>query len=220
MARPVPHGHPVGWARHPAAALGFPCCVDLPVHACRRQYPGGVAGCLFRSLPQRQQPSPFQRRVGLHITLFGACSAFTTRCSPHARRVTKVTLSTEGFSRFVTSTAAPIATGWSESCRVGLSPTGKSRLCTAHVESRRGAIAWALWQRFVSSPRSSNRTGQAMASGSRTRRQAFALGKRRTSGCSCTSPSVLRRYSCEKRRAPVLATLCLLHSHRRSRSGV
>jgi hypothetical protein len=35
-----------------------------------------------------------------------------------------VTLSIEGFSRFVTSTTAPIATGWSESCRVGLSPTG------------------------------------------------------------------------------------------------
>jgi len=45
-----------------------------------------------------------------------------------------VTLYTEGFSRFVTSTTAPIATGRSESCRVGLSPTGKSRLSTAHVE--------------------------------------------------------------------------------------
>ena len=45
-----------------------------------------------------------------------------------------MTLYTEGFSRFVTSTTAPIATGRSESCRVGLSPTGKSRLSTAHVE--------------------------------------------------------------------------------------
>jgi len=35
-----------------------------------------------------------------------------------------VTLYTRGFSRFVTSTTAPIATGRSESCRVGLSPTG------------------------------------------------------------------------------------------------
>jgi hypothetical protein len=30
-----------------------------------------------------------------------------------------VTLYIEGFNRFVTSTIAPIATGWSESCRVG-----------------------------------------------------------------------------------------------------
>jgi hypothetical protein len=38
-----------------------------------------------------------------------------------------VTLYTEGFSRFVTSTTAPIATGRSESCRVGLFPTERSR---------------------------------------------------------------------------------------------
>jgi hypothetical protein len=37
------------------------------------------------------------------VALFGACSAFTARCNPHARRVTKVTLYTRGFSRFVTS---------------------------------------------------------------------------------------------------------------------
>jgi hypothetical protein len=46
-----------------------------------------------------------------------------------------VTLYTEGFSRFVTSTTAPIATGWSDSCRVGLSPTERSRLCTAHLKA-------------------------------------------------------------------------------------
>ena len=33
----------------------------------------------------------FYVRVGFHITLFEACSTFTARCSPHARRVTKVT---------------------------------------------------------------------------------------------------------------------------------
>jgi len=35
---------------------------------------------------------------------------------------------TEGFNRFVTSTVAPIAAGWSDSCRVGLTPTEKQRL--------------------------------------------------------------------------------------------
>jgi hypothetical protein len=39
-----------------------------------------------------------------------------------------MTLYTEGFGRFVTSTTAPIATGWSESCRVGISPTERTRL--------------------------------------------------------------------------------------------
>ena len=35
-------------------------------------------------------------------------------------------------SHFVTSMTAPIASGWS-GCRVGLAPTGKRRLCTAHT---------------------------------------------------------------------------------------
>jgi len=50
----------------------------------------------------------------------------------HARRVPYRTLYTRGFSRFVTSTAAPVATGRSESCRAGFAPAGKQRLCTAH----------------------------------------------------------------------------------------
>ena len=90
-------------------------------------------GACFAHFPSDNSLPRCDVRVGFHITLFGACSAFTTRCNPHAHRVTKVTLCTEGFSRFVTSTTAPIATGWSESCRVGLSPTGKSRLSTTHV---------------------------------------------------------------------------------------
>jgi len=45
-----------------------------------------------------------------------------------------VTRYTEGFSHFVTSMTAPVASGWS-GCRVGLAPTGKRRLFTAHVES-------------------------------------------------------------------------------------
>ena len=47
-----------------------------------------------------------------------------------------VTLYTEAFSRFVTSTTAPIATGRSESCRVGLFPTERSRF---HGARRRWA---------------------------------------------------------------------------------
>src|SRR2546423_9193885 len=75
------------------------------------------------------------RRVGLRIVLFEACSAFT--------RVTACTLAlspirdtlTEGFSHFVSSMTAPVASGWS-GCRVGLAPTGKRRLSTAHTQPR------------------------------------------------------------------------------------
>ena len=55
---------------------------------------------------------PFRGLLSVHYALQPARSP----------RVTKVTLYTEGFSRFVASTTAPIATGWSDSCRVGLSP--------------------------------------------------------------------------------------------------
>src|SRR6266542_1855164 len=55
----------------------------------------------------------------------------------HTRAVTvyRDTLS-EGFSHFVTSMTAPVASGWS-GCRVGLAPTGKRRLFTAHTPSGR-----------------------------------------------------------------------------------
>ena len=38
----------------------------------------------------------------------------------------------EGFSHFVTSMTAPVASSWS-GCRVGLALTGKRRLSTAHA---------------------------------------------------------------------------------------
>ena len=44
-----------------------------------------------------------------------------------------VTRYTEGFSHFVTSVTAPIASGRSDSCRVGLAPTEERRLTTAHT---------------------------------------------------------------------------------------
>src|ERR1700751_5159387 len=55
------------------------------------------------------------RRVGLHIDLFEACSAFTrVAACPLALSPIRDTL-IEVFSEFVTSMTAPIASGWSES---------------------------------------------------------------------------------------------------------
>jgi hypothetical protein len=58
-----------------------------------------------------------------------------SRYGLHTRAVTvyRDTL-TRGFSHFVTSMTAPVAFGWS-GCRVGLTPTGKRRLSTAHTRS-------------------------------------------------------------------------------------
>jgi len=80
----------------------------------------------FAQSPSRVSLPRYGCRVGLRIVLFEACSAFTrvTACtlalSPYF-----VTRLSEGFSHFVSSIAAPVASGWSR-CRVGLAPTGKA----------------------------------------------------------------------------------------------
>jgi hypothetical protein len=50
----------------------------------------------------------------------------------HSRGHLYVTCYTEGFSHFVTSMTAPVASGWSDLAGRG-SPTGKRRLVTAHT---------------------------------------------------------------------------------------
>ena len=65
-----------GWRVRATVGASRVAAVSL-LHACRRQYPGGTGRCSRRSLPDRCQPSPFQRRVGFRITRFEACSAFT-----------------------------------------------------------------------------------------------------------------------------------------------
>ena len=76
--------------------------------------PAGSMEPIRSVLLHRRRPSPHYSWVGSCITFFEACSAFTrvTTCrlaeSPYA------TLYTGGSGGFVTSTAAPIATGWSD----------------------------------------------------------------------------------------------------------
>src|SRR5262249_12426408 len=65
--------------------------------------------------PSRVSLPRFHCRVGLHIVLFEVCSAFThVAACTLARSPIRDTL-IEGFSHFVTSMTAPIASGWSES---------------------------------------------------------------------------------------------------------
>jgi hypothetical protein len=116
-------------------ALGLPVLRALSLCTCCRHYPGAASGrTASLTSPSRISLPRKGRRVGLRIVLFEACSAFT--------RVTACTLTpspirdalSEGFSYFVASIAAPVASGWSV-CRVGLAPTGNRRLITAHTHS-------------------------------------------------------------------------------------
>ena len=67
-----------------------------------------------------------------HILLAGPPAHSLALRPAHSRRHLYVTSYTEGFSHFVTSITAPVASGWSVR-RVGLAPTGKRRLVTAHT---------------------------------------------------------------------------------------
>src|SRR5882724_10240441 len=122
-------------------ALGLPVLRTLSLCTCCRHYPGAAAGRTLRSAsPSRVSLPRKSGRVGLRIVLFEVCSAFT--------RVTACTLAlspirdthTEGFSHFITSMTAPVASGWS-GCRLGLTPTGKRRLSTAHTHVRHRAMS-------------------------------------------------------------------------------
>src|SRR5450631_3675045 len=154
LSRPSPAG-----GREDAASLDRPCARQL------RDLAVGAEECSRRGSNKRMEPylhnlqrdrRSLQRptlvakfgiypgrhshgsRVGLHIDLFEACSAFTrvAACTLALSPIRDTLI--EGFSHFVTSMTAPIASGWS-GCRVGLAPTGKRRLSTAHVKSSHSA---------------------------------------------------------------------------------
>jgi hypothetical protein len=93
---------------------------------------------LIRSLLlHRHRPSPHNGWVGSCIISFEACSAFTHVTTCRLAKSPYATLYTEGSDGFVISTAAPIATGWSDPVpgRV-FHPAVVQRL------SRRTAMAW------------------------------------------------------------------------------
>ena len=60
-----------------------------------------------------------------------------------------MTLSIVGFDDLVTSFVAAIATGWSDPCRAGLSPTEKPRLYAAHAEASQKAEGIAAAQKVL-----------------------------------------------------------------------
>src|SRR5580693_8170539 len=131
----------------PDRALGPPVLRALSLCTCCHHYPGAAAGRTLRSASPSRISLPRKGcRVGLRIVLFEDCSAFTrvTACTLALSPIRDTLI--EGFSHFVTSMTAPIASGWSD-CRVGLTPTGKRRLSTAHAISRRETAQYWIMSR-------------------------------------------------------------------------
>ena len=102
--------------------IGFPVLPQFPL--CRHAvtitpvgsrvqivHDEGVSAPRF---PPRRRPSPSSWRVGSHVTTFEACSVFTARYGLPTRRTAIRCACLGGSDGFVTSTAAPIASGWSD----------------------------------------------------------------------------------------------------------
>ena len=117
----------------PDHAQGLPVLRALSLCTCCRHYPGTATG--GTALLIRPAISAFPERV-----IGSACALTFSRLTQrslalrpaHSRCHQIVARLPEGFSHFVTSMTAPVASGWS-GCRVGFAPTGKRRLCTAHT---------------------------------------------------------------------------------------
>ena len=107
----------------------------LSLCTCCRHYPGAATGGtaslihpVVSAFPERVAgsacASAFSRLAQRSLTLRPAHS----RCHQFVTRLP------EGFSHFVPSMTAPVASGWS-GCRTGLTPAGKRRLFTAHTQT-------------------------------------------------------------------------------------
>ena len=129
----------------------------LSLCTCCRQYPGAATGRRLRSSHPAVSAFP-EVAVGSACTsTFSELARRSLALRPaHSRRHLYVTSYTEGFSHFVTSMTAPVDSGWSVR-RVGLAPTGKRRLLTAHANTGHSPTAWRMGQR--------TQDGQSSASG-------------------------------------------------------
>src|SRR3954468_5117347 len=117
----------------PATIADFPCCTLLMSRACCHHYPGGISGCVSRSLHRRRRPSPLLWRVGSHIDYFEACSMFTlvaartVRCPPIG-----------AFSRSASGHSSPpdpprVLPAGARVCRPGFPPGRAVHLGKAHT---------------------------------------------------------------------------------------
>jgi hypothetical protein len=102
----------------------------------------------FAHLSQPYQPSPKGLSGRPAHRPFRGLLSVHSRYGPHTRAVTFRDPLPEGFSHIVTSMTAPVASGWSR-CRVGLAPTGKRRLFTAHTPTGHQVVQFAPLKRSV-----------------------------------------------------------------------
>jgi hypothetical protein len=121
----------------------------LSLCTCCRHYPGAAAGRRRRSSHPAVSTFP-DNVVGSACTpSFSRPAQRSLALRPaHSRRHLYVTCYTEGFSHFVTSMTAPVASGWSDLAGWGLHPLESAALSRrtreADIADRRaGCLNWA-----------------------------------------------------------------------------
>jgi hypothetical protein len=92
----------------------FPCCVWSTLLTCRRQYPGRSDGILFARAIPLASALPRNRGGSAPALVFSRPAQRSLTLRPARSPSRLATLCTRGFSSFVASTTALIATGWSE----------------------------------------------------------------------------------------------------------
>jgi hypothetical protein len=114
--------------------MGLPVLPAFSLCACCRHYPGAASGCLSLLTSPDVPAFPVWVDGSACASTFSRIAQRSLTLRPAHSPSHLVTLYTGGFIHFATSMNAPITSGWSKSCRVGLSPTGKRRLSTAHTQ--------------------------------------------------------------------------------------
>ena len=131
--RPACPSRASGWSSL-TTPRGFPCCVRFPcVHAVATT-PTQRLGILFARFHNRISLPRKGRPVGLRNDLFEACSAFTHITACTLAGSPKATPYIGGFSHFVTSMTAPIASGRSDLAGWDFHPLEQRRLITANTQ--------------------------------------------------------------------------------------
>ena len=130
---------------------GFPCCVKVLCQRACVDYPGSRDGASvwrpspgFRDVPWAiQKPGVPRSRGGsaTAICIFEAHKTFTDVQACWLARSPKGTTTPRASDDLVASFAVWVATDNNTGCRVGLSPTGLSHLCTAHTRNRKRSVS-------------------------------------------------------------------------------
>ena len=122
----------------PGHAMGLPVFRALSLCTCCRHYPGAADGRRLRSLSQPYQPSPVRRPGRPARCPFRGLLGVHSRCGLHTRAATNSWHAIRRLQPFRYLHDCSGCFRRERVRRVGLAPTGKRRLVTAHVGSRHG----------------------------------------------------------------------------------